>query len=90
MTQYIIELPHTEQTCPAVLNDMSASNPELFERICWGCMGDTHVGWGMVIATDVDEVRSMLPPGYKDGARIIEVDKFSPEDLQRMKQGTNA
>lgn len=86
MATFMIEIPHTEHGCQNMLSQMAQENPELFSQVCWGCMANDHVGWGMVEADSETEVRNLLPDEVHESARIIEVNKFTADDLKRMRE----
>jgi hypothetical protein len=86
MAQFVIEIPHAPQGCSQMLDSMAKNSPDFLSKICWGCMANDHVGWGMVEAMSETEVRIMLPPELRDTARITEVNKYTAEDIRRLRE----
>ena len=48
----------------------------------WGCMAGEHVGWATVEAGSESEARNMVPALVRNKARITQVRKFSPSEIE--------
>ena len=79
---YLIESPHTKEECLQALDEVSARGPRLLAQFDWGCMAGQHVGWATVNAGSESEARNMVPSVVRDKARIVAVNKFTPDQIE--------
>lgn len=79
---YLIESKHTNEDCLKALDEIVAHNRQLLDK-CWmGCSTGNHTGWAAVEAQNESEARNMLPNNLRQNARVTEVSKFTPEQIQ--------
>jgi hypothetical protein len=50
----------------------------------WGCLDGEHKGWVIVEVESKQEVRSILPPAYRSQAKIVELNKFTLEEIDEI------
>lgn len=50
----------------------------------WGCLVGEHRSWMLVDAVDDAEVKRIIPPAFRDKARIVKLNKFTPEQIRAM------
>jgi hypothetical protein len=50
----------------------------------WGCKDGVHSGWLIVELDSRDEAMMMVPPEYRREARIVELRKFSREEVEAL------
>ena len=79
---YHIESPHTKEECLQALDETLARGPQLLVQYDWGCMAGEHVGWATVEAGSESEARNMVPALVRNKARITQVRKFSPSEIE--------
>ena len=84
MMNFMIELPHTADQCMHALDEMEESGRDLLDNTFWGCMAGNHTGWAMVEAMNESDVWNMVPPAVRDDVNIIEVSKFTSEQIRSM------
>jgi hypothetical protein len=84
---YLIESPHTKEECLQALDDTLARGPEFLAKFNWGCMSGEHTGWAVVEAGSETAARSLVPVVVRSKARVIEVGKFTPEQIKSFHQG---
>ena len=82
MLRYIVESPHTKEECLRALDEMLAKSPETLKKFDWGCAEGDHTGYALIEAENESKVRSMLPSFLKEKARVIQVGKFTPEQIK--------
>ena len=82
MPQFMIEAPHTKEECLAALDEMKDDEPEVLDQTWFGCMAGDHTGWTTVEARSEAEARGMLPDFLRDKARVVEVNKITPEQIE--------
>ena len=79
---YFIESPHSKEECLQALDEVLARGPQFLAQFDWGCMADQHVGWATVDAGSESEARNMVPAVVRNKARIIPVNKFTPNQIE--------
>ena len=79
---YLIESPHTKEECLQALDETLARGPQNLAQFDWGCMAGQHVGWATVNAGSESEARNMVPSVVRDKARIVAVNKFTPDQIE--------
>jgi hypothetical protein len=82
MARFFLEVPHTDEDCVRELDSVFAHSQELFARFDWGCKANEHVGWVVVEARDASTARMLLPTVVRAKARVVPVNKFTPEDVK--------
>ena len=82
MPEYLVESPHSKEECLKVLDEIKQEQPEMLDRYRFGCMAGEHTGWITVEANNKAEARSILPDFLRDRARVVELNKFTPEQIE--------
>ncbi|HXV46406.1 MAG TPA: hypothetical protein VD736_07020, partial [Nitrososphaera sp.] len=77
---------HTNEECLNSLDQIVAHNKELLDRCYMACMAGNHTGWATVEAESENEARNMLPSSLRQNAKVVEVNKFTPEQIQSFHQ----
>lgn len=81
MAQYLIEAPHSEQKCLAALRHIAMYRTQILNHSWFGCTDGVHCGWVTVEADSKSEALNVLPPTERRGARVVEVRRFTVEEL---------
>jgi hypothetical protein len=79
MDRYLIESPHQLRECARMLQQLKAMG--YLYHFDWGCKAGVHVGWAIVEAESEAQARMMVPPLVRNQARIVTLNKFSPEEV---------
>ena len=82
MARYLIQSPHTPEECLQALDENLAQGPDALARYDWGCMAGDHTGYAIVEAASEAAARSTVPPRVRGKARVVELAKFTPEQIQ--------
>jgi hypothetical protein len=82
MARFLITCTHTPEDCVADLDSIVGQSQELLGRFDWGCKVDEHVGWAVIEAGDANTVRMLLPTNVRAKAHIVQLNKFTPEDVK--------
>jgi len=86
LAKYLVEMPHTKETCLQSLDEMAEKGSDLLGSVWFGCdMGD-HTGYALLDADDEHEVKDMLPNPMINTARVVEVKRHTPEEVRAMHQ----
>lgn len=84
MANFMIEMPHTNDQCMRELDEMAESGRDLLNKTYWGCMAGSHTGWAMVEAGSESDVWNMVPAAIRDEVNIVEISKFTPDQIREM------
>ncbi|MEN6371568.1 MAG: hypothetical protein ABFD64_06085 [Armatimonadota bacterium] len=82
MPTFMVESSHTKEECVQSLDELKNKEPEILDKMEFGCMSGVHTGWATVDAANESEVRNMIPSDLRDKARVVEVSKFTPEQIE--------
>lgn len=83
MTTYLVEVPHEDSkvACARAIRTFLESGFHFMTNADWGCADDEHTAWFTVDLESKDEVRMVLPPMFRDDAKITAVRKFTREEV---------
>jgi hypothetical protein len=86
MPRYLIELTHATDhiTCVKVLDAIERQGSHLLTHLHWGCRTGIHSGWMIDEFASVEEARQIVPPDFREEARVVEVSQFSKADVAAM------
>ena len=82
---YMIEAPHSPDQCLQAMDEVLSEGPRLLGQFEWGCVEGQHTGWATVEAGSESEARNMVPAIARSQARIIWVDKVTPDQVNAMR-----
>lgn len=86
MAQYLVESPHTKEECLRALDEIVDKEPELLDETYFGCIAGEHTGYMTVEAGSEAEARDKLPGFLKDKAHVVQVGKFTREQIESFHQ----
>ena len=86
MPRYLIELTHEDEhaACVSALRMIERYGAHLLTHVDWGCKDGTHAGWLVVELDSRDEVMMLVPPELRPEARIVQLNKFTKEDISSL------
>ncbi|BCX03505.1 MAG: hypothetical protein KatS3mg053_1443 [Candidatus Roseilinea sp.] len=82
MERYLIESPHELKDCARMLQQLKAMG--YLYNFDWGCKAGVHIGWAIIEAESEAQARMAVPPLVRAQARIIKLNKFSPEEVDSL------
>ncbi|MDQ7821121.1 MAG: hypothetical protein QN141_14090 [Armatimonadota bacterium] len=82
MDRYLIESPHDAKDCARLLQLVRAMG--YLYNFDWGCKSGVHCGWAIVEAESEAHALMAVPPMVRARARIIRLNKFSPEEVSSL------
>jgi hypothetical protein len=87
MTRYLIEVPHENRkdACNRAVEVFLETGSHFMTNADWGCNDDVHKAWVIVDVGSKEEARSIVPPLFRNDALVVELQKFSIEDLDHIK-----
>jgi hypothetical protein len=86
MPKFLIEVPHEPEVvaCAKVVQIFLSSGSHFVTRADWGCMDGEHSAWLTVDVDTKEDARAVLPPGFRKSARIVQLNKFSMEEIDEI------
>jgi hypothetical protein len=84
MERYLIETPHTDENCLALIDELNARG--YLTHFDWGCRAGVHTGWAIIEAENESQARLAVPPLVRGGAHVIRLNRFSAEEIEALHQ----
>ncbi len=84
MPDYMIESPHTKEECAQTIEATLKQGEDVLKKFAWGCMSGDHTAYAMVSANSETAARNMVPSIVRGKARVVKVDRFTPEQIRAM------
>jgi len=86
MPRYLIEVPHDEEVvaCAFVVESFLKFGSHFVTNADWGCMDGVHKAWITIETDSREQARDILPPAYRAQATIIQLNKFSMDDIEEI------
>lgn len=83
-SRFLIEIPHEKETvaCARVVDVFLKSGSHYLTNADWGCRDGDHKSWMIVEVQDKDEARRIVPPAFRDHAKITQLNTFRLEEIQ--------
>lgn len=74
MEKYLIETPHSNETCRLLINELHSTG--YLHNFEWGCEDGVHCGWAIIEAESEAQAWMAVPMIVRRDARIVHVVKF--------------
>jgi len=86
MPRFLVEVPHEnrKEACELAVQAFLETGSHFMTQADWGCADDEHKAWLIVEVDDKEQVRAMLPALFRRSARIITLQRFTPESPDRL------
>jgi hypothetical protein len=83
MAKFLIEVPHESEVvaCARAVKVLLESGSHFLTHADFGCKDGVHKAWIVVDLDNREEARAILPPAYRRQATIVELCKFSIQEL---------
>jgi hypothetical protein len=83
MARFLIEVPHEGKAkeCALAVNVLLSSGSHYLTNAEFGCLDGEHKAWIIVEMDSKEDALFILPPVYRPKARIVELNKFSLEEI---------
>ncbi|MFC1843665.1 hypothetical protein ACFLZ5_02630 [Thermodesulfobacteriota bacterium] len=88
MPKYLIEVPHDEEllACAQVVESFLNYGSHFATKADWGCMDGVHKAWITIDTDNKEDARNILPPAYRAHATIIQLNKFTLEEIEEIRK----
>jgi hypothetical protein len=86
MARFLIEVPHEEQVvaCTHVVDIFLKTGSHFLANADWGCKDGDHRAWIIVDVDNKDQARAIIPPAYRKDAKIVQLNKFTMEEIDEL------
>lgn len=83
MAKFLIEVPHEakKEACREAVHIFQETGNHFMANAEWGCMDGEHKAWLLLDIDSKAQAKSILPPAFRNSAKIVELIKFETEDL---------
>ena len=83
MARYLIEVPHesTKEACERAVQVFFETGSHFMSNADWGCHDNEHKAWMVVDLDNKEEAIAILPPLFRDKAKIIALEKYTWNDM---------
>ena len=86
MARFLIEVPHEPEptACVRAVQTFLQTGSHFLSNADWGCLDGKHKAWIILEADNKKEAEFVLPPAFRPQAKIVELSKFTMEDIADM------
>ena len=86
MAKFLIEVEHepTTAACNRAISVFLRTGSHFLTHADWGCKDNVHKAWFTAEVGTKDEALSIVPADYRHSAKIVQVTKFEPADLDKI------
>lgn len=86
MPRYLIEVPHEDElaACVKALRAIEQLGSHFITRADWGCSDGAHACWMIMELGSREEALQIVPAEFRQDARVIELKRFTKEQLASM------
>lgn len=86
MPRFLIELDHEAETvaCARAIQQLQQTGSHFLTNADYGCHDGIHKAWFIIEAEDKREARTVLPTAVRDQARVVELNKFSVDEIDEL------
>jgi hypothetical protein len=81
---YFVLTTHTQEQCLKTLDDMKGKGDAFLSKFEFGCMSGDHTAYAFLEGKSEEDVRQMLPKDAQATAKIQKVDKFTPDQIEKL------
>lgn len=86
MSKYLIEVPHRGDKieCLHAVEIFLRTGSHFLTNAEWGCLDGEHKAWFFMDVSSKDEALRILPPAYRQNAKIIQLNRFKLKDVEEL------
>ena len=81
MTRFLIEVPHEDKkdACDQAIKAFRETGSHFMTNADWGCGDGEHKAWFVVDLDSKEQARMILPPLFRENAKIVKLQQFNVE-----------
>jgi hypothetical protein len=86
LARFLIEVPHEGDflACAKVVQVFLSTGSHLLSHADWGCMDGNHSAWLIVDVDCREDALQVVPPAFREQARIVALNKFTMEQIDTL------
>jgi hypothetical protein len=86
MARFLIEVPHEAEkvACARAVQVLLKTGSHFLTHADYGCLDGEHKAWMIVEIESKEAARAILPPAYRSQAMIVQLNKFSMEEIDEI------
>ena len=86
MPRFLIEITHEDEheACVKALHALHTLGSHLVTHAEYGCEDGVHACWLIVELDDREQAELMVPPEFRADARVVQLQRYSPEQIESM------
>ena len=86
-SRFLIEVPHDSdrKACTEAVRIFLRTGSHFLTHADWGCKDGDHKAWIIVEVDSKDEARNIVPAEFRPMARIVQLNRFTLEQVERKK-----
>jgi hypothetical protein len=84
VARFLIEVPHEDKKveCARAIQLFLKTGSHFLTHADWGCMDGEHKAWTIAEVESKEEALYILPPVFRSQARIVQLSKFTLEEIE--------
>lgn len=92
MPRFLIEIQHANDYvgCVKALDALMRSGSHLISQAEFGCEDGVHCGWLIAELDSREDAQRMVPPQFRADTRVIQLRRWTREEMEAMVAKTNA
>ena len=86
MARFLIEVSHEAEkiACARAVQVLQRTGSHFLTRADYGCLDGVHKAWMIVEIESKAAARAILPLAYRSQAMIVQLNKFSMEEIDEL------
>ena len=86
MARYLLEVPHEPEVsaCARAVKVFLDTGSHFLSNAEWGCRDGEHKAWLILDLDSREQARSILPPGFRSQAKIVELNRFQLSEIDEL------
>jgi hypothetical protein len=91
-SRFLIEVPHDSdrKACTEAVRIFLRTGSHFLTHADWGCHDGDHKAWIIVEVDSKEEARNIVPAEFRPMARIVQLNRFTLEQVERKKRPPEA
>jgi hypothetical protein len=92
MAKFLIEVPHESEivACARAIDVFLKTGSHFLTHADYGCSVGEHKAWLTVDVANEQEARAIVPPAFRDKARIVQLIQFTQAQIDHLLRENSA
>lgn len=88
MARFLIEVPHDAEisACARAVQILLNTGSHFLTHADFGCLDGVHNAWITIEVNSKEEARAILPPAYRSQAKIMQLNKFTLDEIDEIRR----